>query len=92
VVEVKNQPLVRSTGFSSSRPSAGKASERSTCLTSCCSVMPGPGPSRLFARALPVSSRARDREPRARAVAFDQERLAIVKDRLGDMLRSTIMR
>lgn len=48
--------------------------------------MPKVGRCRGFARAIPPCRKARATTYRERTVAFDQERLAIVKTRLGDML------
>jgi hypothetical protein len=94
-MEIKNWLLVRLPEFSSSRPSAGQANRADRPVQcQCCSAMPKAGPSRLFARAMPITppKRATATANRERSVTFDEERLAIVKDRLGDVLLSTITR
>jgi integrase len=55
-------------------------------------LTPMAGPSRLFAACDAYIAAKRATANRARTVAFDEERLAIVKDRLGDVLLSTITR
>lgn len=55
-------------------------------------LTPKAGPSRLFAACEAYLAAKRATANRARTVAFDEERLAIVKDRLGDVLLSTITR
>lgn len=54
-------------------------------------LTPKAGPSRLFA-ACDASRCERTTANRERTVAFDEERLAIVRDRLGGVLLSTITR
>jgi len=55
-------------------------------------LTPKAGPSRLFAACDAYLAAKRATANRERTVAFDEERLAIVKDRLGDVLLSTITR
>jgi integrase len=55
-------------------------------------LTPKAGPSRLFAACDAYLTAKRATANRERTVAFDEERLAIVKDRLGDILLSTITR
>jgi integrase len=55
-------------------------------------LTPKAGPSRLFAACDAYVAAKRATANRERTVAFDEERLAIVKDRLGDVLLSTITR
>jgi hypothetical protein len=55
-------------------------------------LMPKAGPSRLFAACDGYLAAKRATENRERTVAFDEERLAMVKDFLGDVLLSTITR
>jgi hypothetical protein len=56
------------------------------------SLAPKTGPSRLFAACDAYLTAKRIIANRERTVEFDEERLAIVKDRLGDVLLSTITR
>ena len=55
-------------------------------------LAPKAGPSRLFAACDAYVAAKRATANRARTVEFVEERLQIVKDRLGDMLLSTITR
>ena len=55
-------------------------------------LMPKAGPSRLFAAVDAYLIAKRATANRERTVAFDEERLAIVKDRFGDVPLSTITR
>jgi hypothetical protein len=55
-------------------------------------LTPKAGPSRLFAACDAYLAAKRATANRERTVAFDEERLAIVKDRIGDVLLSTITR
>src|SRR5919197_1736433 len=55
-------------------------------------LAPKAGPSRLFAACDAYVAAKRATANRARTVEFAEERLEIVKDRLGDMLLSTITR
>lgn len=56
------------------------------------SLAPKAGPSRLFAACEAYLAAKRTIANRERTVEFDAERLAIVKDRMGDVLLSTITR
>lgn len=56
------------------------------------SLAPKAGPSRLFAACDAYLAAKRTIANRERTVEFDAERLAIVKDRMGDVLLSTITR
>ena len=55
-------------------------------------LTPKAGPSRLFAACDAYLAAKRATANRERTVAFDEERLAIVRDRLGGVLLSTITR
>ena len=66
--------------------------ERIYLFNACCPVLPTAGPSGLFAAYDAYLTAKRATANRERTVAFDEERLAIVKDRLGDVLLSTITR
>ena len=70
----------------------GKVTERIYLFNACCPVLPTAGPSGLFAAYHAYLTAKRATANRERTVAFDEERLAIVKDRLGDVLLSTITR
>ena len=87
-MEIKNQPLVRLLDFLElASVSWVRRPSGSTCATPVVRL-PTVGRSRLFVRAVPVAGR-RATVNRERAVALD-ERLAIVKDRLRDVMLSTI--